>query len=334
MNRNLARVVLLTAGLIWGTGFVVNKMILDSGWTDSQLLFVRFFTAAVAIFIIYRKKIGTVVKASINELKVSRTKSSKRPLKESVNTYTIVWGLILGVILYLGFYFQTLGLYHTSPQNNSLITASYIILMPGMIYLFEKRGVHIKTIIAGLITIIGILFINIDFATFSITFNFGDQMTFVGAIFWAIHMYLLGKKTKQVDLFVLMAFQLLIFSIIAFPVMMITSGLPNVDFSSTSSVIILGSAVLIGFFASFIAFLFQSIGQKNTNEAEAAILIASESLFGPIFGMIFYPDGRFTNLVIGIILVFMGIVLSELDANHIQQVTNKVRKRKGKSVQS
>lgn len=313
MNRKLARGVLLTAGLIWGTGFVINKMILDSGWSDSQLLFVRFFTAAVAIFIIYRKKITTVIKSSYNEIKQQRKTKEKKPLIENMSTYTIVWGLILGLFLYLGFYFQTLGLYNTSPQNNSLITASYIILIPIIIFVFERKGVHTKTVLAGLITIVGISIINVDFATFSITFNFGDQMTFVGAIFWAIHMYLLGKKAKQLDLFVLMAFQLLTFSIIAFPVMMISSGLPQVDFANGNSVMILLAAILIGFFASFVAFLFQSIGQKNTNEAEAAILIASESLFGPIFGMIFYPDGRFINLVIGIVLVFIGIVLSELD---------------------
>lgn len=326
MNRNLARVVLLIAGFIWGAGFVVNKSILDSGWTDSQLLFVRFFTATIAIFIIYRKKISSVIFGCYRELRSSENRS--KPIKENVYTYTIVWGLILGLFLYLGFYFQTLGLYHTSPQNNSLITASYIILIPIIVFMFEKKGVHIKTLTAGVITILGIMIINVDFQTFSITFNFGDQMTFIGAIFWAIHMYILGKKTKQVDLFVLMAFQLLVFSIIAFPVMMITSGFPPVDFTDVSSVLVLGSAITIGFFASFVAFLFQSIGQKNTNEAEAAILIASESLFGPIFGMIFYPDGRFINLVMGIVLVFIGIVLSELEEHHVNLLKRKPKSKK------
>ncbi len=332
MNRNLARVVLLVAGLIWGAGFVVNKSILDSGWSDSQLLFVRFFTATIAIFIIYRKKIVRMVSASSLEMRERRELRSSqkklKPIKEEIHTYTIIWGLILGVFLYLGFYFQTLGLYHTSPQNNSLITASYIILIPIIVLVFEKKAVHMKTLVAGAITIFGISFINVNLQTLSITFNFGDQMTFIGAIFWAIHLYILGKKTKQVDLFVLMAFQLLVFSIIAFPVMMLTSGLPPVDFTSVSSLITLGSAILIGFFASFVAFLFQSIGQKNTNEAEAAILIASESLFGPIFGMIFYPDGRFLNLVIGIVLVFIGIVLSELEEHHVNLIKRKVKGKK------
>ena len=87
-------------------------------------------------------------------------------------------------------------------------------------------------------------------------------------------------------------------------------------------------AIVIGFFASFVAFLFQSIGQKHTNEAEAAILISTESLFGPILAIIFYGDPFNVFILFGIIFVFVGIVLSELDISYIQAVTKKVDKGK------
>jgi drug/metabolite transporter (DMT)-like permease len=287
MNRNLARIILISAGMIWGFSFIVNKYILDSGWNDSQLLFVRFFTATIAIFLIYYKRIF------------------------KTNKDTIKAGLFLGIFLYLGFFFQTWGLVHTTASNNALITAGYIVMMPVIIYVMERRHIPYKTWIAGFITLVGISLITVDFA--ELTISYGDTLTFIGAFFYAIHIYFLGKKAKQVDLFVLMAFQLLIFSVFAFIMMMFKGGFPTVDFSNSSSVELLVIAAVTGLFGSLIAFIFQSIGQKNTNEAEAAILISTESVFGPIFAILFYNDPFNLLILFGIIFVFMGIVLSEID---------------------
>jgi drug/metabolite transporter (DMT)-like permease len=299
MNRNLARIILTIAGLIWGIGFIGNKYILDNGWNDAQLLFVRFLTATVFIFIIYHKRIF------------------------KTNPYVIKNGLFLGVFLYLGFLFQTWGLVHTNPSNNALITAGYIVLMPAIIFVFERTKIPKKTIIAGAVTLLGISLITVDFQ--ELTISFGDTLTFIGAFFYAIHIYFLGKLSKKVDLFVLMAFQLLIFSFFATIMMMFRGGLPTVDFSSFDSYKLLILAMIIGFFASFVAFLFQSIGQKNTNEAEAAILISTESLFGPVFAILFYNDPFNLYVVFGILFVFLGIILSE--TSFIQDyITKKVKR--------
>ena len=247
MNRNLARILLTSAGVIWGFGFIINKYILDSGWDDSQLLFVRFFTATVFIFLIFLKRI---IKTDIK---------------------TISSGVFLGVFLYLGFFFQTWGLENTNPSNNALITAGYIILLPLIIFVMERKRVHNKTILAGIITLIGISLISVDFDSLSI--SFGDSLTFIGAFFYSIHIYFLGKIAKKKDPITLMAFQLLFFSIVAFIVMQSRTGFPFIDFNDFGSYSILLLGIGIGIFASFLGFVFQSIGQKHTNEAEAAILI-------------------------------------------------------------
>lgn len=289
MNRNIARAVLLTAGLIWGFGFIVNKYIMDNGWDDSQLLFVRFFTATFFIFIIFFKKI---------------IKSDKE---------TLVKGLFLGIFLFLGFFFQTWGLEETTASNNALITAGYIVFLPVIIYIFERRIVRIKTLLAALITFIGIVVITVDFKNISSGINIGDFYTFVGAVFWGIHIYLLGKTAKKKDPVVLMAYQLLVVSVLAFIAMMLKADIPQVEFNNWDSLKILIAAVVIGFFASFIGFVFQSIGQKHSNETEAAILISTESVFGPILAILIYNEESSINLLIGMILVSIGVILSEID---------------------
>jgi len=300
MNRNLGRLVLITAGIIWGFGFIVNDYILVSGWDDSQLLFVRFFTAFVFMFLFFFKKIFKTDK------------------------YTLKKGLFLGVFLFLGFFFQTWGLEETSASNNALITAGYIVFLPLIIYIFERKLVHKQTLIAALVTFIGIIIISVDFNSIG-SMNRGDINTFIGAIFWGFHIYLLGKYAKKSDPIVLMAFQLLVVSVLAFIAMMIRAEIPYVDFSDWDSYKILIAAVVIGFFASFIAFTFQSIGQKHSNPTEAAILISTESVFGPILAVIILNEQLDWRLVLGIVLVFGGVLLSEID------ILSVIRKRRIKT---
>ena len=222
-----------------------------------------------------------------------------------------MYGLFLGIFLYLGFFFQTWGLDNTTASNNALVTSGYIILMPLIVYVFEKKKIRNKTIVAGVITMMGISLITVDFS--ELTIAFGDVLTFIGAFFYAIHIYFLGKLTKKVDLYVLMAFQLLMFSVIATVVMLARGGLPTDMFESSFNVSLLLLAMALGFFGSFVAFIFQSFGQKNTNEAEAAILISTESVFGPVFAILFYSDPFNLLILLGILFVFVGIVLSEID---------------------
>lgn len=294
MKRNLARVILISAGAIWGIGFVANKYVLDHGWQESQLIFVRFFTATLLIFLVFAKRI---------------IKTDKR---------TVLSGLFLGIFLYLGFFFQTWGLKHTSASNNALITAGYIVMLPVIVFAFERTRVPKKTILAGITTLVGIALITVDFKNISHIAS-GDYLTFIGAFFFGLHIYFLGRLARRTDLYVLMAFQLLAFCIISSLVMFLGAGLPSVDWTSSIDISVIAIAILMGAFGSFLAFVMQSVGQKYTNASEAAILISTESLFGPLFAILFYKEAFDLPFLFGMILVLSGIVLSEIDLRNFRK---------------
>lgn len=294
MKRNSARTILLLAGVFWALGFIVNKSVLDSGWTATQLLFVRFFTAAVFMILIYSKRI---FKADIA---------------------TIKSGIKLGIILFLAFAFQTFGLASTTATNNALITAGYIVFLPIIVLMIDKKHVKRKALIASIVTFIGVIVVSIDIHNIG-SLNIGDLFTFIGAIFWAFHIFFQGKDIKGKDPITLMAYQFFVVSILAFLLMMFTDKLPNVVFTEWNSLRILIGAVVIGFLGSFLAFTFQCMGQQYLSETETAILISSESLFGPILGIILLNEPFNVQIVLGMILVLGGITLSELNIEDIQK---------------
>lgn len=298
--RNLARIVLITAGAIWGIGFIGNKFLLDSGWTDLQLLFVRFMSAFVFVLLFYGKRI---------------LKADKELRKQ---------GLFLGIFMFLGFFFQTWGLELTSASNNAIITAGYIIILPVIVYFKDKVKIKGYSILAAILTFIGIVTISINFETLSM--NLGDVLTFIGAMFWSIQIYYLSHQTKKHDVFALMGYQLLLFAICITILMFLVDGLPKIDLSTTSGKLELSIGVLLGFFASFLAFMMQAFGQKHTNPAEASILISTESVFGPIFAVAIYHETLSVHLVIGTILVFIGLIVSELHPSFSFKKKQKVMK--------
>jgi drug/metabolite transporter (DMT)-like permease len=283
--KNVARVVLIVAGIIWGLGFIGNKYILDSGWTDIQLLFVRFVSAFVIIVMLYGKRMVTANKGLIKQ------------------------GLFLGIFLFLGFFFQTWGLVYTTASNNAIITAGYIVILPILVYVIDRVKIATSTIIAAVITMLGIGLISIDFSSFEIAI--GDVLTFIGAIFWAVHIYFLGHMSRKHDLFPLLGYQLLTFSVLITTILLLTDGFPTITRGYDNQFNLWVIGLLLGFFCSFIAFFFQAFGQKHTNPAEAAILISTESVFGPIFAILIYGEAFSWFLLAGMVLVFLGIVLSE-----------------------
>jgi drug/metabolite transporter (DMT)-like permease len=287
--RSIARIVLIGAGVFWGLGFIGNKYILDSGWTDIQLLFVRFVSAYLFVTVFFFKRV-------VHAQRETKTQ-----------------GLFLGLFLFLGFFFQTWGLEHTTASNNALITAGYIMILPIIVWVFDKVKVPKTTIIAALVTLVGIATISVDVK--ELTIQTGDILTFIGAVFWAVHIYFLSHQSKQHDLISLMSYQLLSFSLLVSIILFLTDGLPQerMGFDGRFPLWLVG--LWLGFTASFLAFLMQAFGQKHTSASEAAILISTESVFGPVFAIVFYGEPFSIKLLIGMIFVFGGIVLSELSSS-------------------
>jgi drug/metabolite transporter (DMT)-like permease len=188
--------------------------------------------------------------------------------------------------------------------------------------MFDHVKVPNTTISAAFITLLGVAIISVDFQ--ELVVGLGDILTFIGAVFWAVHIYFLGHQIKKHDLFALLSYQLLMFSVLITSIMIFTDGLPTITRGFDDQFNLWTIGIALGFTASFLAFVMQAFGQKYTNAAEAAILISTESVFGPIFAIWIYGEPFSWKLLIGMILVFSGIVLSEMGGNLFKKRTRKL----------
>lgn len=212
-------------------------------------------------------------------------------------------GLEAGTYLFLGFMFQTIGLTGTTPGKAAFITGLNVILVPVFVTLKTKKlpspalwtGVILAAIGIGLLTLEG-----------SLLPGKGDLLVFLCAISFALQVIAVDKAAEKIDPKNLTLIQLGVCTFLSFGLWGIAGG--KIQWTMPVFWALLITAVP----ATTIAFLVQTWAQKFTTPTRVGLAFSTEPVFAAIFSKI-YGDEIFTiQKLIGCVLVFGGILLSEL----------------------
>lgn len=245
-ERRRAEGVLLATTAIWGTTFVGVKEAL-AVWPPFSLMAFRFGLAALAFLPVLL-----------------------RP--GAVDRKTLKRGAILGVLVYLGFSLQTLGLERTSDARSAFFTALSTILVPILGWSFLKR-----TPVAGTLAAMA-------FGTAGIACLFGvpleegvrdgDLLTVACAGVFAVQILLLGEFLRESPVLALTGVELATTAALSIASAGIEARpVPALSTGELSLLLYLGlpatAATLWG----------QVYGQRNTTANRAAFIFALEPVF-------------------------------------------------------
>ena len=279
MSRHLlGDSLLLLVAIIWGIGFVAVKIGLNDGVSPFFLLALRFSVATLALLPFQIHKI------------------------KKIHSSTWKHGAILGVLMFLGFAFQTIGLNYTTTSKNAFITGVYVVLVPYISWFLTKKKVHINSILAAIMTLIGIGLLTLND---SLSINIGDFLTLICAVMFAGHIALTSKIANNEPSDTLVFIQMVTAGILSY-IITFTINEPH-QLTMNSSLAIL----YLGIFSTMIAFFLQTIGQKYAHATKSAILLSTESLFGALFAIIFFHDLFTFKMIIGAIIIFAAILMTE-----------------------
>ncbi|MGL5977914.1 MAG: DMT family transporter [Erysipelotrichaceae bacterium] len=279
MNQKQANAVLLLVAIIWGSGFIAMKWVLDTGMQPFTLLFLRFGLASAMLGM------------ALMGMQVKITKADLVP------------GVVLGGFLFLAFAFQTVGLQYTSVGNNAFLTAANVVMVPYFLYLFTKKKPGNDAVFAAILCMLGIALLSFD-GTFTI--NVGDALTLVCAVFFALHIIFVQHfNKKEHHVLVLVFLQTLVAMVFSFICMLWEPRIGGITRSAAWGLLYLAV------FSTTLCFFLQNLGQKYTEANTAAIIMASESLFGALFAVLLYQQGVDLQWILGCVAIFLAILLSE-----------------------
>lgn len=292
MNKYKGELGLIFVALVWGSGFVGVSISLSGGLTPLQIVTYRFLISAILIGAIFFKQI-----------------------KENINKESVKAGIIIGLFLFTAFVFQTIGLKYTTASKNAFLTAINVVLVPFIGFILYRRKIDKYGVISSVIAIIGIGILSLE-ADFSI--NFGDMLTIVCAFGFAFHIFFTGEYIKKHNPMVLTFIQFIVAAVLSF----ITQVLFNeVKMHAQMSSII--GVLYLAAFCTTLAFLLQTICQKNVNGNKAAVILSLESVFGSIMSIIILKEVLTFRLVVGCAVIFAAIIISETKLSFLYKKDNK-----------
>ena len=156
----------------------------------------------------------------------------------------------------------------------------------------------------------------------------GDLLTLISGVLYAVHIVALAKFTEKKDVILLTIIQFFFYTLFAWILTLVFEKTP-----ASISVVDGASLLYLGVFATAIALLFQSIGQKYTPASQALIILSLEGVFGVIISVLIYKEIITLRLAAGFAIIFLSVLISETKMNvhpvaYLQDVYAKITDKK------
>lgn len=283
MPRALAALLLLVCTMLWGFAFIAQKSAMDS---MGPLTFagVRYLLGGIIVL----------------PLALAERRKRSEPLGNRL------WGVIIGMslVFFAGSWLQQAGLASTTATNAGFLTGLYVFFVPVLGFLLFRTRPHPIIFVCVPLALIGIYYLNGGGLS---SFNNGDGLIVISAVFWAMHVILIGYlgRTTGLPVFV-SAISFLLAGALALGIAFIIEQ-PSIAGISEGWVQIAYAGIL----STAVAFTFQAIGQQYVPPANAAIILSAESLFAAIGGALLLGERLPPIGYAGAALIFAAIVAVE-----------------------
>ena len=286
--RLKADLKLLIVAIFWGSAFVAQRL---AGQLGSVYLFngVRYLLAAVVVLPFALR--GSWISSATG-----------LPLTVKMSLDQLQWMLVAGFVLFLGSALQQLGVVYTTAGNAGFITSLYVVLVPIILFVIWREKVHWVSIVAVGLAGLGAFFLSTG-GRFEV--RAGDVIELGSAVFWTLHVIILGKYAAK--------FEAMSFSV----GQLIVCGLLNLGvglFAEKSlpwNLPLLGAVAYTAFFSLGLCYTLQIWAQKHTPPADAALILSLESVFAVVSGWLFLEE-RLTGIqIFGCVLIFVAVLLSQ-----------------------
>ena len=293
-NKNLFGFLLLLAtAMIWGSSFIAQAGAVKS---IEALTFmgVRSPLGAIILipFIMWQdRRQGRGIALFDNP-----TAEGKRDL--------LLGGLLCGLFMVAGTFFQTIGLYTTTVAKSGFLTAIYVILVPILGSLFLKTFVRRIEWIAALISCIGMYFICINEG---LTIDMGDIYTIICAFCYAGQCLAIGIYAPRVDCIRLSFLQLVVASVAG-----IIGALIFETVNMDNILKVMPELLYAGVLSAGVAYTLQIVGQAYVSTSTAVITLSLESVFALISGVIVLHQVPTLRELCGCGLVFAAVLVAQL----------------------
>ena len=301
MNRFRADLVLLLVALIWGSAFAVQRVA------------ARYFDAFT--FNGLRFLLGGLVLLPFSRLnpfhrarsaKVGANSDQASPSRGSfLDRKALLFMSMAGGLIFGAAGLQQAGLKTTTAGNAGFITTLYVVLVPILLLVFWKERIRWISWLGAGIAILGSLLLS---TRGTLQLAFGDALVMISALLWALHVIVVSRAVRHMDVLTFSAGQYIIAGLLN----MVISLLIRAPFSGFTS----GwwTILYIGLLSTAVGYTLQVLGQKYAPPTDATILLSMEAVFAALTGFIFLGETMHPVQMVGCGLILMAVLMIQFNS--------------------
>ncbi|MCI1693791.1 DMT family transporter [Aneurinibacillus aneurinilyticus] len=280
----LANAALLGVAISWGYTFVLTKDLLEE-IPPFYFLGTRFLLAALLLL--------PFVWGSLKR------------------TGWQVWkmGIGCGIALWAAFMLQVIGIDLTTPGKAGVITGTMVMIVPFLYFAWARIPMQPGPVLGSLCAFSGLILLSWDGGWSGI--NIGDVVTFVGAIFFAVHMVMVDRSYNRnvtFDALVFVMIQLLVVGIIDTGIAAFIEPFPHLGSISPYGWFAYGFDLLFG---TLLAYIVQVKAQKYSPPTHVSLLLAFEPVFAFVFSWLLWGEAVSAAIITGVFLILSGVFVTE-----------------------
>lgn len=291
-----ATILLFLTAMIWGFAFVAQRVGAEyvGAFTFNGVRFFLGTLSLIPVILIFERE------------KMDKTKFIK----------ILIPGVLAGTVLFIASTLQQYGVEITGSAGKAgFLTGLYTVLVPLIRFMMGKKT-SAFTFIGAIFAVAGLFFLCMTGD--ELTFGIGDVVLIIGAFFWAGHILVVDKYVNDISP---LKFSLVQFLVCGNLSMICAFILEDIELSAIKSA---GIPILYGGIMSVgVAYTCQILGQKDSDPTFASIVFSTESVFSAIGGALLLNEIMSGRGYLGCVLIFIGIVLSQLNPTEIKKVFKK-----------
>jgi drug/metabolite transporter (DMT)-like permease len=273
----LATLTLLGITAAWGSTFFLIKDLLERVPT-LDFLGVRFAIAAVALVLVAPRALGR--------------------LSGEARRHAVVLGLLYG----LGQILQTAGLAHTPASVSGFITGLYVVATPLFAAVLLHTRITWLTWAAVLLAVIGLAVLTLD----GLSVGYGEALTFVAAMLYALHIVGLGAWSTATDAMGLAILQLIVIAVVCL-VCTAPNGIVLPDRASDWA-----SLLYMALIPGALGIVGQTWAQAHLPPTRTAIVMSMEPVFAAFFAVLLGGESLTSRMLLGGAFVLAAMLVVEL----------------------
>lgn len=275
----IADLLLLLVTLIWGSTFVMVKEAV-AAYPVFPFLALRFALATVGLLLIGWRRLPSLGWRG--------------------------WGAgaLIGLFLFAGYAFQTLGLQHTTASKAGFITGLSVVIVPLLAALMLRKRPQPEAAVGVALAATGLALLSLNG---SVSLGRGDLLVLACAVSFALHIVAVSAFAPGCDPIALTIVQVVTVTL-ASAVATLLSGQPWPAPSGPTWF----AATFTGILATALAFALQTAMQRFTTPTHTALIFAAEPVFAALFGVLLAGDALTLRGVVGGLLILIGTVVSEI----------------------